>query len=231
MFSKATLNRVAGKFTLSDAYYMDDVKKRPVSMLPEGEVSSIKGELTDTAFQLVLDIYTSMTPMDANLLGTRLPTTVLAEICGIDKSKAISLKKLCNFMRDMKPEVQQSPVEEEPSPPPVVESKKPKVPTMGEQKVINEKIRPFLNMRKLANMPVEYVEDFARTPRHILRKLWTGPQFNVQTDRLIEAYNAGRCKNISSLKDILKEEKKNGGRNHKDEADTAGNEAPSASEG
>ena len=171
MFDEEVLRRIAGRFDIDDGYYLNTITKRRM-VLREDEIGPIRCELTEEEFADVLAVYDRMTPMDAILLGPRLPGGVLAEVVGLNKPRTMALKRLCNVMRDMtKEEYERRLVELEKS-----ERKRISMDGLTDAEKAAH-IRSWLNRGSCMNMPDDIAEIFLTLPAYIVKRYWTGPAF------------------------------------------------------
>jgi len=198
IFDTETLNRVASRFTISDAYYNNDKSIRTPDILTASEISNIRCELTDSEFNEIIQFYKKMTPLDAYILGPRLPLEVLADITEMPTSKAVALKRLCNYMRDLPCEdydnrvkeledrlesekEEQSEVEEE-----IKQQGANKSPSM----YVNElqKVKPYLNQKSIMSMPDDVARLFLEMPMYLIKRNYNGTQFNKPYAKAMEYY-------------------------------------------
>lgn len=201
IFSYDTLCNIAGRFTISDAYYKGEKAKRE-ALLSADEIRNItKGTpVTISSIQILDDIYKKFTPMDAYLLGPRLPTATLANILGISTSEVVVLKQICNIMRDMSEDEYQSRL--------AVKSNTAKSDTIetvndpdetadtvdgetvegsnGRFKLYSSKneisrgvrsLTGYLNPKRIMSIPPHLQETFVRLPKHAVRRQYQGKDF------------------------------------------------------
>lgn len=192
MFSTEVLDRIASRFTISDAYYLNENKK-DFSVLTKDEISRLRNDLSSFEVEGIREIYQKMSMFDAYLLGTRLPVHVLADICGITNREAVALKKFCNYLRDM-PDVDYqermngTPIEAEEE---VFEAPKPQTRNKFEDKKNLDKIREYLSPKRINDLPDSLAQTFLDTPSYMIRKYWKGSQYKAC---MIGAIN--RCKKV-----------------------------------
>lgn len=179
MFSTEVLDRIASRFTVSDAYYLNENKK-DFSVLTKDEISRLRNDLSSFEVDGVREIYEKMSMFDAYLLGTRLPVHVLADICGITNREAIALKKFCNYLRDMpdadyQERMNGTNAEAEEVP----EAPKPQVRNKFEDKKNLDKIREYLSPNRINDLPDSLAQTFLDTPSYMIRKYWKGSQYKA----------------------------------------------------
>ena len=179
MFSTEVLDRIASRFTVSDAYYLNENKK-DFSVLTKDEISRLRNDLSSFEVDGVREIYEKMSMFDAYLLGTRLPVHVLADICGITNREAIALKKFCNYLRDMpdadyQERMNGTNAEAEEVP----EAPKPQVRNKFEDKKNLDKIREYLSPNRINDLPDSLAQTFLDTPSYMIRKYWKGAQYKA----------------------------------------------------
>lgn len=179
MFSTEVLDRIASRFTVSDAYYLNENKK-DFSVLTKDEISRLRNDLSSFEVDGVREIYEKMSMFDAYLLGTRLPVHILADICGITNREAIALKKFCNYLRDMpdadyQERMNGTNAEAEEVP----EAPKPQVRNKFEDKKNLDKIREYLSPNRINDLPDSLAQTFLDTPSYMIRKYWKGAQYKA----------------------------------------------------
>ena len=179
MFSTEVLDRIASRFTVSDAYYLNENKK-DFSVLTKDEISRLRNDLSSFEVDGVREIYEKMSMFDAYLLGTRLPVHVLADICGITNREAIALKKFCNYLRDMpdadyQERMNGTNAEAEEVP----EAPKSQVRNKFEDKKNLDKIREYLSPNRINDLPDSLAQTFLDTPSYMIRKYWKGAQYKA----------------------------------------------------
>lgn len=181
MFSTEVLDRIASRFTISDAYYLNENKK-DFSVLTKDEISRLRNDLSSFEVEGIREIYQKMSMFDAYLLGTRLPVHVLADICGISNREAVALKKFCNYLRDM-PDVdyqeRMNGTNTETVAAEVLEVPKPQARNKFEDKKNLDKIREYLSPKRINDLPDSLAQTFLDTPSYMIRKYWKGSQYKA----------------------------------------------------
>lgn len=179
MFSTEVLDRIASRFTVSDAYYLNENKK-DFSVLTKDEISRLRNDLSSFEVDGVREIYEKMSMFDAYLLGTRLPVHILADICGITNREAIALKKFCNYLRDMPDaDYQERMNETNAEAEEVPETPKSQVRNKFEDKKNLDKIREYLSPNRINDLPDSLAQTFLDTPSYMIRKYWKGAQYKA----------------------------------------------------
>lgn len=194
IFDIDTLNRIAGRFTFSDAYYRHEIRTRNPDVLTDAEVERIQMENSRFDYDRIVDIYRTFLPMDAYVLGPRLPSTVLADICGLTLQEAVMLKHLCNVMRDMKNNIYDQRIAE-------LNATEPEIEEEGDDDTDDEssvgykelkrctmKVRPYLTAKKIMSMPPAVGEAFLKIPKYQVKAMWTGPMFDRKYDEAVKKY-------------------------------------------
>lgn len=181
MFSQEVLERIASRFTISDAYYLNENKK-DFSVLTKDEISRLRNDLSSFEVDGIREIYQKMSMFDAYLLGTRLPVYILADICGITNREAVALKKFCNYLRDMPAidyqlRMNASDTEDVAAETPETE----KLPARNkfEDKKNLDKIREYLSPKRINDLPDSLAQTFLDTPSYMIRKYWKGSQYKA----------------------------------------------------
>ena len=193
MFSTEVLDRIASRFTISDAYYLNENKK-DFSVLTKDEISRLRNDLSSFEVEGIREIYQKMSMFDAYLLGTRLPVHVLADICGITNREAVALKKFCNYLRDMPDADYQERMNgttTETVAAEVLEVPKPQARNKFEDKKNLDKIREYLSPKRINDLPDSLAQTFLDTPSYMIRKYWKGSQYKAC---MVGAIN--RCKKV-----------------------------------
>lgn len=202
IFDTETLNRVASRFTISDAYYNNDKPVRTPDILTNEEVSNIRCELTDFELESVFQYYKKMKPLDAYILGPRLPLDVLAEISDMTTSSAVALKRLCNYMRDLSDddyEQRLSVLKEKQHQ--TVESHcknvvyEPETKTPSDVNNDISSVKPYLTPKLVTTMPDEIAKVFINLPMYLVKRNWHGSQFNTPYNKAIIYYREKLGKN------------------------------------
>ncbi|MCM1230246.1 MAG: hypothetical protein NC489_08935 [Ruminococcus flavefaciens] len=152
----------------------------------------------------VVDMYHKMTLFDAYFLTTRLPLRVVVELTGMPKHCAAALKRACNYLRDM-PEEEYlkrdtgKPVyrhfkytfgidktADTPHTMPKVVATTPHKPQSfapipyefaDDKDEIIKKLRPYMNENGIKKMPTTVKLLFKSTPKHVLKRIWSGKNF------------------------------------------------------
>lgn len=208
IFSAQTLKSIAGNFDIPKTYYENKSTKRQFAALNYHELQNIwrreEHPITADEMTAVVGMYNMMSPFDTYFLCTRLPLKVLARVTGLPLHSAAALKRACNYLRDM-PETEYrkrdtgKPVYHyykystkiDPS------DVKPALPAVhagaasgshipvavpyefaDDKDDIIRKLRPYMNMKGAKRMPTTVRMLFKATPRHILKRLWTGKGFD-----------------------------------------------------
>lgn len=191
MFSTEVLDRIASRFTISDAYYLNENKK-DFSVLTKDEISRLRNDLSSFEVEGIREIYQKMSMFDAYLLGTRLPVHVLADICGITNREAVALKKFCNYLRDMPDaDYQERMNGTNTAAAEVLEVPKPQARNKFEDKKNLDKIREYLSPKRINDLPDSLAQTFLDTPSYMIRKYWKGSQYKAC---VVGAIN--RCKKV-----------------------------------
>lgn len=189
IFSNDVLQQVAGRFDIDCAYYLNAVKRTPDVIDPDKD--GIRHNLKDREIQEIFDYYKMMKPMDAYLLGPRLPTFILAEITGMDSAKATVLKLMCNILRDMPKDEYAARLDALKQPEPVKEEKKPEPPAPVDYKPIIQKLKPYMSSSRIMSIPENLREDFLSLPKGIVKRAWTGTQFETAYKKALATYREG----------------------------------------
>lgn len=190
IFDKETLNRVASRFTISDAYYNNAKTVRDPAVLTNHEIRKIATDVSEAGYMEVVGYYKTMQPLDAYLLGPRLPLGVLRDITGLDQSRAYTLKGLCNYMRDMpdneyetrcaelKKALKQE-VEQTPKTPPI---------SQEELQARMKKVKPYMTADRILSMPPDTADVFLTIPQYMVQRSWTGPRFKTSYKKAVAKY-------------------------------------------
>ena len=189
IFPVDILEQVAGKFDIDRAYYLECTKRDPAVL--NCDADGFRHNLSDRDIQKIMDYYKTMEPMDAYLLGPRLPTFVLSNITGFDSSMATVLKLVCNHLRDMddveynarlaklnaeKAETVQSEI-------------LPAEPT--NYTAMLRSVKPYLTPAKITHIPDELQNAFTVIPKAMIKRAWTGKQFEVYYKNAMALYRKG----------------------------------------
>lgn len=195
IFSKDVLTRVAGRFTISDAYYNNDKTIRNPDVLTKEEADEIRGEQSMFTFNTLVEYYKKLTPLDAYILGPRLPLTVLAEITELDRESAVILKKMCNIMRDMSDEEYDQRISAHVATRcrQIVAERATDTSASSEDDITEKikKLKPYLSAKKIETLPDELASILLDVPMYRLQKAWSGPQFKIMYKKVQD-----RCKRV-----------------------------------
>ena len=185
MFDTETLERVAGRFTLSDAYFHDEITKRDPNVLNESELAEIRGGLSDFSYQNLLDIYKRMTPLDATFLAVRLPKIVMADLLGLKSYEATVLKRLCKTLANMDEDEYErrlyAPAESAVEADEATAESESAQSTLSRAEVreICAAIRPYMNDKRIKEMPKPIALQFLKLSMGQVKRIWTGPNFKT----------------------------------------------------
>lgn len=199
------LNEVAGRFDFSAAYYSGDLPTRDPKYLNEDEVRSIRGTSTNAELQELFDYYKKLTPMDAYVLGPRLPTEALQRITGFTRVKTASLKRLCNLLRDIPDEEYNHRVQVEADAKAVAEAqvkaekdakkaadKKTKADLKEHQAKLLALVRPYLSPDRVMDITDEdTVRAFIELPMGVVKHAWNGLNFKDAYSEAKRFYKRG----------------------------------------
>ena len=207
IFSNQTLRKVAGGFNIPQIFFEETPPKREFRALNYHELQNIWREeehhISANEMTWVVDMYHKMTIFDAYFLATRLPLIKLEEITGMPKHCAAALKRACNYLRDMdddeyrrrdtsKPvynyfkyssalakEVMSQPRDLKPTRPAIVSNRDCQIPYefADDKNDIIKKLRPYMNQKQIKRMPTTVKLLFKTTPKHVLKRLWSGTGF------------------------------------------------------
>jgi len=200
-FPTAMLNEVAGRFDFSAAYYNGDMKTRDPKYLTEEETRNIRGNATNAEMDTLFDYYRTLTPMDAFVLGPRLPTEALQHITGFSRAKASTLKRLCNIMRDIEETDYQQRIEAEQVAIAQMAAEKAakRAADKEDRKAKKEAqtsqlamVQKYLNPDKIYSMTTEdEVNAFLALPMGVVKRAWTGLNFKDSYADAKRFYKAG----------------------------------------
>lgn len=189
IFADDILKQVAGRFDLDYGYYLDKKVRDPYVLDPDKD--GLRHNLSDKDFQKLLDYYATMQPLDAFLLGPRLPTYILVEITGLDTGMAVVLKAICNALRDMPEEEYQQRVkdrEDADDEPETEEDTKEPVMSFMDYKTSLHRLKPYLNANKVDKIPANLREEFLNIPKGIIKRVWCGAQFEQAYKQAVALY-------------------------------------------
>lgn len=196
IFSEDDLSEVANRFNF-DADFFDESKtsvlKRDWRCLSDDELQIISPRVGNARMQGILDLYDTMYPVDALLLGPHLPTNVLCRLCRFSVNEGATLKRLCNVLRDMpedeyrtrmenlaRPKIQKTSASVDIQTPKKTNALLPALTQdAAEQREIIGRLRPWLNGKMMSKIPVDRYNDFLRCPTYIIRKAYTGKGFQT----------------------------------------------------
>lgn len=179
------LQQIAGRFDIDEAYYRN-MKPRNPYVITDWE-TLVNHRLSKKDFDRVLDYYTMMTPLDAMLLGPRLPTHILQEITEMDRSMTTVLKLVCNVLRDMPDEKYEEYVKAD------AERSNARVEQQNDQDTVVavdyrpmlDKVKPYLNPKSIDKLPDSLRDEFSQIPKGILKRAWNGKSFETYYKKAI----------------------------------------------
>lgn len=213
IFSNQTLKSIAANFDIPKPYYDGSVTKRQFAALNYHELQNIWREeehpITADEMTAVVGMYNMMSPFDTYFLCTRLPLKVLARVTGLPTHSAAALKRACNYLRDMTDDVYRkrdvgkpvfryykysTPIEPSGSRPqlPAVHAGISRVSAVvpyefaDDKDDIIRKLRPYMNTKGSKNMPTTVKMLFRATPKHVLKRLWSGKGFEQCYSQLMK---------------------------------------------
>lgn len=192
IFSLDVLNQVAGRFDIDSAHYLTAKKRDPYVVDPDKDF--LRHGLSDKDITNVFEYYKTMEPMDAYLLGPRLPTFILAEITGFDHVTATVLKLICNLLRDMPDEEYDRRYDEMTQRVAQKDDAKPIIQAeeQVDYKPIVQRLRSYLTQARITRIPEDLQEDFLSVPKGIIKRAWTGKQFELYYKKAVNLYTAQR---------------------------------------
>lgn len=186
-FPVEMLREVAGRFDFSAAYYDNTMPTRDPKYLTEEEIRGLRGNMTDAELRVLFEDYRHYTPMDAFILGPRLPTDALQKITGYSRQKTAAMKRLCNVMRDIDPDdyeariaaeqvvAAQMAAEKEAA---KQAAKEKRAADKKEQAKLLELVRPYLSPARIYDMTTEeVVQAFVDLPMGVVKRAWVGTNF------------------------------------------------------
>ena len=204
-FPKELLNEVAGRFDFSSAYYNGDLPARDPRYLTEEEIRNIRGNTTNAELESLFDYYRTLTPMDAFVLGPRLPTEALQRITGFSRPKTATLKRLCNVMRDIPDDEYQQRIEAEELA--VAQLAADEVAKKAEKRAADKEakaklkeeqakqlslVMPYLNQSDMLDMKkLEEVQAFLALPMGVVKRAWQGTNFKSDYTEAKRFYKKG----------------------------------------
>lgn len=146
-------------------------------------------------FNTLVEYYKKLTPLDAYILGPRLPLTVLAEITELDRESAVILKKMCNIMRDMPDEEYDQRISAHVASRcrQTVTERATDTSASSEDDITEKikKLKPYLSAKKIEALPDELASTLLDVPMYRLQKAWSGPQFKIMYKKVQD-----RCKRV-----------------------------------
>ena len=208
------LREVAGRFDFSAAYYNNDLPTRDPRHLTEDEIRSIRGPSTNSELDEICDYYRALTPMDAYVLGPRLPTDALQRITGFNRQKTAILKRLCNVMRDIPDEDYASRVAAYELVQAQLAAEKAAKKEQAKEEKANLKaqqaedlaiVRKYLSADDVLEMSTEAeARAFLRLPMGVVKRAWNGINFKEHYSEAKSFYKKG-LKLYDELRDKVKE--------------------------
>ena len=205
IFPTDMLNEVAGRFDFSAAYYSGDLPTRDPKYLNEDEIRGIRGTITNAELEELFEYYRKLTPMDAYVLGPRLPTEALQRITGFTRVKTAALKRLCNLLRDIPTEEYDHRVQVEADAKAVVEAqvkaekdakkaadRKTKADLKEHQAKLLALVRPYLSPDRVMDITDEdTVRAFIELPIGVVKHAWNGLNFKDAYSEAKRFYKRG----------------------------------------
>lgn len=202
IFDEKILSRVASRFVISDDYYDGSRKTRSPYMLKYYEVMKLQSDLSDDDFESVLAYYSMMSAFDAYILGPRLPLETLIEITQLSREKAIVLKSLCNYMRNiLQTDYENRVAEHEAANKSQTNShtdaeckKSPNELQAGGSlnaavyDKMMQKVRPYLTTKGITRMPTDAAKLFMQIPKWRIKRAYTGIQFEQKYTEAVQLY-------------------------------------------
>ena len=180
IFSSDDLWNVASRFTIDDKFYAGDCTVRDPAVLTASELDKIFRDELPYVRDEIIAVYRKMTPLDAFLLGPRLPLQTLADLLNMSRDEAHELKMLCNVMRDMgdvdydiRLKNLNAPKKDEKPDVPVTNTNDSKIDLAAASARLS-KIKPYLNSKSIMKIPSKYAQDFLDTPMFMVQRAWSG---------------------------------------------------------
>lgn len=200
IFSVQTLKSIAGGFMIPAEYYNGTITKRQFAALSYQELQNIwrmeEHPITEQEMTAVLGMYNKMSPFDTCFLCTRLPLRVLAKVTGLPVHAAAALKRACNYLRDMSDAEYHrrdtgKPIHEHKTTEKLVPAKSYASAVIpyefaDDKDDIVRKLRPYMSAATCKKMPTTVRMLFLATPKHVLKRLWSGKNFDKCYDQLIK---------------------------------------------
>lgn len=179
------LQQIAGRFDIDEAYYRN-MKPRNPYVITDWD-TLVNHRLPKKDFDRVLDYYTMMKPLDALLLGPRLPTHILQEITHMDRCMTTVLKLVCNVLRDMPEERYEEYVKSdaEATKGKSMQDNAPDTAQTVDYKPMLEKVRPYLSPKSIGKLPDDMRDIFNQIPKGILKRAWSGKSFESYYKKVI----------------------------------------------
>ncbi|MDE6039949.1 MAG: hypothetical protein K2F99_00080 [Muribaculaceae bacterium] len=186
-FSEETLRGCADRFTIPNRFYNADTAPmiRSGAVLTADERRYIQQELTYARMAEIWELYYKLTSFDINFLIPRLPITVVMQICDLNKADASALKRAGNTLRDIPTEEYNARVQaciaaqvNKVSEGNTYNFAQPK-PDNTEHMTNLGKMRRFLNAKQVLKMPKDIGCHIHTVPEYLVKRAWTGPQFNT----------------------------------------------------
>lgn len=212
--SESDLKIYAKTFKVPSDFYDGTRKKLNYRELPPGEFKDALSELTSLQKDAVLDLYDSCTAMDTRFFSIWMPVHVLCKVYKLRSQEAYAFKRLCNVLEKYALEKigeDHTAVDERIAVDAVREIREEKKadsfeekyrPITDRQQIMKmiDRMRPYLNDRKLMMLPENLYEDFIRVPFYVLKG-----QYNGSLGQLKSKYNALHAKVESTLRQKIAE--------------------------
>ena len=208
--SEADLKVYAKTFKVPSDFYDGSKQKLNYRELPPGEFKDALGDLTSLQRDTVLDLYDSCTVMDTRFFSIWMPVHVLCKVYKLRSQEAYAFKRLCNILEKYALEStgeDHTAVDERLAVDAVRELREEKRktdpfeekyrPITDRQKIMKmiDRMRPYLNDRKLLMLPENLYEDFIRIPFYVFKG-----QYNGSLGQLKSKYNILRAKVETTLR-------------------------------
>lgn len=197
-FSEETLRGCADRFTIPNRFYSAETSPmiRSGAVLTVDERRYIQQELTNARMAEIWDLYYKLTSFDINFLIPRLPLTVVMQILNLNKADASALKRAGNTLRDIPVEEYNRRVQENIASS-VTKAAEGNAFSFAPPKQDNTehmanlaKIKRYLNAKQILKMPASLGQYIHTIPEYLIKRAWTGPQFNTAYKKAKAFYTA-----------------------------------------
>lgn len=198
IFGYDDLVKYAGEFSISTRLYNDSPNPlipRSAAVVPEVTRHAIFGELSSERCQQIIDLYKTFRPMDAYLLGPRLPTTVLSKLTELQMADAAALKRLCCYLRDLSQDEYEKLLAEN-NIPTTTTSTPDGVITIPDTILRGKEatdavtaLMPYLNETMIHKIPKKLQVAFLQCPQYMIKKAYHGKKFQLMYSNAYARYS------------------------------------------